>query len=294
MNYGLRKNQSGLFAKLSELFDGNKNYNVLFLGSSRAESHFIPSAFDSITGLNSFNIGLAGCNHAFSYGIFKAYLLNHRPPKYLVMNLDYHQANQGSDTIFEFPRFFPYLSNSVLNKELSDRDYKFLFYRYLPFIQLPYYGEKYLSLAVTGLFKLKTPYSFHYNKGFQPILSREFKRFDTRKKGNYKLTILKQNLSYLDSVIVLCHKNKIIPSFVFTPVFYSANERIVNRSEVQNVFKKVGLNEQTIFYDYSDDSLLSRNLAFYAYDEYHLKEEAALILTKKFAEDFLKTRLNFK
>jgi hypothetical protein len=59
-----KKTNKGVFNKYNELFlkQGN-TYDVLFLGSSRAEMHFNPKVFDEITGLNSYNMGMSGASH---------------------------------------------------------------------------------------------------------------------------------------------------------------------------------------------------------------------------------------
>jgi len=74
LHEGIRKNKVGLFDKFNEVFHQKNYHELIFVGSSRAECHFNPRVFDSITGLNSYNIGVSGSNNSFTYGILKSYL----------------------------------------------------------------------------------------------------------------------------------------------------------------------------------------------------------------------------
>ena len=71
--YGLLKQQKGYYAKYKTAFFEKNNFNVVFLGSSRAEMHYNTFLFDSLTKKNSFNLSLAGATPQVAFAALKAY-----------------------------------------------------------------------------------------------------------------------------------------------------------------------------------------------------------------------------
>jgi len=65
--------QKSLLANKAEyILEKDQKYDILFCGSSRTYRHVDPLIFDSITGLNSFNFGIAGCSYLETH-----YLIDH-------------------------------------------------------------------------------------------------------------------------------------------------------------------------------------------------------------------------
>lgn len=282
---GIRHNKAGLFNKFNTVFLQNDYHEVIFVGSSRAECHFDPSVFDSITGLKSYNIGVSGSNNSFTYGILKAYLSNNRkPPKMAIMNIDYHFAHESSDTIYEFPRFFPYLSNEVLYSELVKRDKRFFAFKYVPYYSLPFLGEKYLNVALRGYTGNLSDYDKSCYKGFQFINPIEYKTINHADTVSYSATILKENMDYLDSTIRLCNSKNIQLCFVVSPAHSIVSKRIKNFEEHIGKFKSIADAANVPFLDYSLDSVCVRD-EFFA-DPYHMKLEGARYFSTKFSRDF--------
>lgn len=281
---GIRKNDSGLFDKFNELFRA-KDYNeLIFVGSSRAECHFNTRIFDSITGLNSYNIGISGSNNSFTFGILKSYLSERKAPKIAVMNIDFHFSNESSDTIYEFPRFFPYLDNDILFNELTKRDKRFYAFKYIPFYSLPFLGEKYLNCAFRGYFNKPSSYDLSCYKGFQYINPIEYKQIDKADTIRYTASLLKENADYLDSIISLCKSKKIELYFVVSPAHTIVSKRIINLEEHLDKFKVIADKSSIPFFNYTEDSICSQDNLFA--DLYHMKKEGADLFTAKFSKEF--------
>ena len=87
---GIRNNKIGEYDKLNTIFLKENNFDLLFIGSSRTESHYNPGIFDSITGLSSYNIGLEAASSRMIKGELLAYLEHSEAPKYVVINIDFH------------------------------------------------------------------------------------------------------------------------------------------------------------------------------------------------------------
>lgn len=285
LHNGMRANQYGLFDKLNTIFHSTVSHELIFFGSSRAECHFNPRIFDSITGINSYNIGITGSNNSFTYGILKSYLSCRETPKMAIMNIDYHFANQGSDTIFEFPRYFPYLDNEVLFHELVTRDKRFYAFKYIPFYSLPFLGDKYLNSAIRGYSGSKSTYDASCYKGFLYINPIEYRKLDVTDTISYNAVLLKENVDYLDSIVNLCKQKQIKLYFVVTPAFSIAISRIKNFDEHIGKFRKVAEENSIPFFNYSNDTICKQESLF-AYDPYHMKKEGADLFTKKFSKEF--------
>src|SRR4051812_41780984 len=87
---GIRKNEKGEFAKLRVAFEEKNNFDILIIGSSRAECGFYSPLIDSLTGLHSYNIGMTGAAMPFIRSTLEAYLENSKAPRYVILNLDLH------------------------------------------------------------------------------------------------------------------------------------------------------------------------------------------------------------
>jgi len=281
---GLRKNQVGLFDKLNTIFHQSTVHELIFVGSSRAECHFNPQIFDSITGLKSYNIGISGSNNSFTYGILKSYLSNRIAPKIIIMNVDFHLANESSDTIYEFPRFFPYLDNQLLFHELAKRDKRFYAFKYIPFFSLPFLGEKYLNTAFRGYTNHPSTYDLSSHHGFQPIHPIEYKKINKADTISRKVAILQENIDYLDSIINLCELKNSKLYFVVSPTHHIASKRIKNSIQHLGVFEALANQRKIPFINYTNDSICSRDELFA--DFYHMKKEGADIFTTKFSKEF--------
>ncbi|HWY35544.1 MAG TPA: hypothetical protein VNX68_12935 [Nitrosopumilaceae archaeon] len=270
------------------MFEQKNDYNTLFIGSSRAECHFNPRIFDSITGLNSFNIGISGSNNAFTYGILKSYLLKSTPPSVIIMNIDFHYSNESSDTIYNFPRYFPYLDHPVLYQELQKRDKRFFWFKYFPFYSLAFTGDKYINASLRGYFNVKSPYDESSFKGNQRIIPLQYKNLDSIPATKYKGVILPENLNYLDSIISLSRKIGSQLYFVISPSYFKGTDRIINiRDHIQR-FIDLGEKKHIQVWNYTNDSLCTKKELFA--DFYHMKSEGCDLFTIQFSNDFLNNK----
>lgn len=281
---GIRKNKQGLYDKLNRIFTRENDYDLLIIGSSRAECHFDPKIIDSITAYNSFNIGLSGSNNSFTYGIYKTYLSKSKPPKIVVMNIDFHFAHESSDTIYEFPRYFPYLDNELLFKELKSRDSRFYAFKYLPLYKLAFMGDKYLNIAARGYLDKPGIYDADCYKGFQGINPIQFKDLSKEDSGSYNASILKENIDYLDSIISLTKKMNAEIFFVISPTYVKGSKRIINLDEQLTAFENLAKEREVPFMNFTNDSICYDPTVFA--DFYHMKKKGAQLFSRQFSYRF--------
>ena len=291
LHNGIRKNKEGIFAKFNTVFSEKNDYNTLFIGSSRAECHYNPAIFDSITGFNSYNIGMQGSNNAFTYGVLKSYLVNSKAPQLIIMNLDFHFSNESSDTIYAYPRYFPYLQNSVLYSELQKRDKRFFAFKYFPLYSLAHMGDKYLNSSIRGYLGKKSPYDELMHKGNGKILPLNYTDLDTLPTGKYEGGILPENMDYLDSIVRLGNSINAKIYFVISPTYFKGSERITNLTAHLQRFKDFAKTKNIPVWDYTNDTICSQKELFA--DFYHMKGEGCDLFTRKFSREF-KTSLSRK
>ncbi|MGZ4048541.1 MAG: hypothetical protein ACXVNN_04205, partial [Bacteroidia bacterium] len=277
---GLRENKYGIFDKYNTIFLEKNNYETIIIGSSRAESHFSTRVIDSALHTNSYNIGIQGASLPFALDVFNAYLENSSFPKNVIFNIDHHINTCDNDTVFMFPRYFPYLENKTLYSALEKRDKRFFAFRYFPYYNLAYMGDAYFSGAIRGFLNKPGKYDLKYYKGYTSIMDIKWKY-----KAYYACD---EDLMYnrIDSIADLCKKHHANLFLVVSPIYSKAADLILNRAAlIQKLNSKAAANNITLL-DYSDDAI-SKDSSFFA-DPYHLKEKGALLFTNELVKDLKK------
>lgn len=280
---GIKKNKQGVFNKYNELFlkQGN-TYDVLFLGSSRAEMHFNPKVFDEITGLNSYNMGMSGASPKISLALLKTYCHQHQKPKHIIFNLDYFSLQNDTDRLNDFPRYFPYLKNSYLRHELNRMDNRFNSFYYNPLHSLPYTQIDYLSNSLHGWLNISGKYDTLMYKGYQ---TSELKGLNTddEPKPIYSFISMK-NRGYIESIILFTKTNNIKLTLITSPVFGGGKKNVLNKTALTNQLKNIAYSNHISYFDYTD-SLNYQNPQLFA-DYFHLNRQGALKFSQSISLSF--------
>lgn len=280
---GIRKNKQGIYNKYNELFIKKGNsYDVLFLGSSRAEMHFHPKIFDSITGLNSYNMGISGASVRISYAMLKTYCSQHNKPKFVIYNVDYFHLKNDTDRINDFPIYFPYLSNTNLRRELNNIDHRFTSFYYNPLHSIPYTQIESLSPSLHGWLNILGKYDTLMYKGFQTCITNELQKKETNNPIYSYISI--KNRNYIDSLITYTKTNNIQLILVTTPVVGEGNEDVLNKSILVQQMHNIASINHISYINYTD-SLNYRDTLLFA-DHFHLNLIGALKFSKKFSLTF--------
>jgi hypothetical protein len=108
-----------------------KKYDVIIMGTSRANNHFVTNLFEK-KGLNSFNYGISG-SHLFETSLLlKLMIANKFQIKNLILEADLSICNEKRDE-GTTARFMPYIhTNPIIEEHYKNQsDFKQLYY--LPF-----------------------------------------------------------------------------------------------------------------------------------------------------------------
>ena len=187
-----------------------KKYDVMIMGTSRANNHFVTNLFEK-KGLKSFNYGISG-SHLFETSLLlKVMIANKFQIKNLILEADLSICNEKRDE-GTTARFMPYIhTNSIIKEHYkNESDFKKLFYlpfyRYIKFDAKIGFREVYEVLS-------KKPTNTLQNNGYYPLIS--------DKKGSMKNDISTLKVirnKYYEEIKKICKQNNINLIVVMTPM----------------------------------------------------------------------------
>lgn len=279
---GIRKNKIGEYDKLNTIFLKSSDFENIFIGSSRAESHFNPAIIKKETGITAYNMGMEGEFMPMIKGILQCYLEKNKAPERIFLNIDVHSYT-GEIVVNRFPRFFAYLSKKRLFKALQETDNRFWAFKYIPFYSMPYFNTNYLNAALRGYTGIESEFDKTFINGYAPIPDNMNIHLDTANYTPFQSVPQPAIFSNLDSIINICSANNIKLYFVFTPMYYKGFNAVTNGQQLTETFKSIALSHRITCLDYTADSICT-NKNYFA-DPYHLNKTGSEVFTLKFARD---------
>jgi len=278
---GLKMNEGGEYAKLRVVFEQKNNFDLIVLGSSRAECQFYTPMIDSATGLSSYNIGMTGAVMPLIESTLEAYLVNSKAPKYVVLNIDLHALNDNTDTVYRFPRYFAYLGNETLYEGLQARDQRFFWFRWIPLYSMAYFNNNYVSNSVRGWINKPSLYNSTYEAGFAPsITDTTLGDLDTAKMIARNSRMPEIVWSSFLQIEELCKKNNSQLILVVTPLFHRAERVVANYEESLKKFRDYATTKAIPFIDMGHDTIRFDKTKYA--DPAHLNKSGALEFTRRF------------
>ncbi|MCF7911903.1 MAG: hypothetical protein K9M99_05210 [Candidatus Cloacimonetes bacterium] len=247
--------------RMDEFYNQKENVDIIFLGSSRTYQTFVPSIVDSITKLNSFNLGSSMQTPITSYFVLKeAY--KYCQPHLIVMDLALDVM--CSDQLFNGGYIIDAMRLSLVKLDFFFNGFDFKeqmelllpVYRYRRDIDFFYHWAK-NDIAEHYDRKLK-----YHEKGFvenyienDELKEQEFTKNDT----------LLKNIKYLHKISELAEQNGTELVFIYLP--YPSYQRITNEREfidyIDNVIveqlDKEFINYLEIDNDYGDEYFADYN-----------------------------------
>ena len=244
-----------------------KKYDVVIMGTSRANNHFVTDLFEK-KGLKSFNYGISG-SHLFETSLLlKLMMANKFQIKNLILEADLSICNEKRDE-GTTARFMPYIhTNSIIKEHYKhESDFKQLyyvpFYRYIKFDAKIGFREVYEVLS-------KKPTNTLYNKGYYPLIS--------DKKGSMKNDISTLKVirnKYYEEIKKICNQNNINLIVVMTPMCKNT-KGLDYFDNVKKQYPEINNFENTV----TDDR--------YFASCGHLNNEGAIIYTNHIINTFFK------
>ena len=216
--YTVVYNNSNSRSKIDYLYNSkDKNYDVIFLGSSRVNNHFVPKIFNDY-GYKTFNFGITRSRLDESALMLKLMIERNYKIKNLILQVDLNiNTNDHSEAIRSL--FMPYLhqSKTIRDHYKSIPEYNKLlyipFYRYLNYDARIGFREMYFSLVHKKTNVLE-------NDGFNPLKPNAGKLIPADLSKYYP----KRNIGY-EEIKTICKKNNINLIAITTPICMSTINR---------------------------------------------------------------------
>lgn len=212
--------------KLAYALNPINNEDIVVLGSSRAQHHYIPQIISDSTGLSCMNYGMGGKNVYYHSAIFDL-ILNKYTPKVLIYELFYidflktdvrHSTEQLSDLA---PVYNIYSSvDSII--ELKGKQYKVMINLF------DSYRYNSLLFPIIAVNQIAAP-----NKGYIPING--FWQGEALSSADYTIEYDYEKLHYLYKMISLCEDRGIRCIVAVSPQYVKED---IDRSEYFEIGNK--------------------------------------------------------
>ena len=247
------------------LNDTPKSFDVIMLGSSRANNHFVPELFIK-KGLKAYNYGMSGARLQESALLLQLMLEKKYTIKNIILEVDLNINSDGySDGTRA--RFMPFLtSNVTVANYYSEIIPEFQSLYYLPFYRYIHYDAQ-IGFREMFFAAIKKPSASILNEGFYALQGEG-------QNMQYDLTnyVPKKNKDY-ELIKKLCQNNGIHLIVVSTPM--CENTKGINYfDKIKNVYPEVHNCEHYV----TDDTFFSSCG--------HMNEAGARLFTKKIIENF--------
>jgi len=204
--------QSNKRGKIEQVFSSKaQKYDVVILGSSRANNHFVAQMFED-KGLKAFNYGMSG-GHLFEASLMLKLMIERKYEiKNIILEADLNLANeQQAEGIAA--KFLPYIHNSEIIKDhfSGEEDFQELFY--IPFYRYIKYDNR-IGFREVIFSSIGKKTNAQDNLGYFPL--------QKNKNGNMKNNIVNLNPlphnKYYEEIKNLCQSHNINFIALMTPM----------------------------------------------------------------------------
>ncbi|KRD07457.1 hypothetical protein ASE21_18395 [Flavobacterium sp. Root901] len=253
--------------KIEKVFNSQaQKYDVVFLGSSRANNHFVAKMFED-KGLKAFNYGMSG-GHLFEASLMLKLMIERKYQiKNIILEADLNLSNEHQAEGIS-AKFLPYIHNSevIKNHFLNETDFNELYY--IPFYRYIKYDGKIGFREVVKVLKKEKTNTLD-NLGYYPL----GKHKNANMKNNIvNLNPLKHN-KYYEEIKNLCKANNINFIALMTPM--------CENTKGLNYFDKVKKAYPEI---HNYENVVIENKYFSSCG--HMNDKGAKIFTAKILKDF--------
>ncbi|WP_317898627.1 hypothetical protein [Aurantibacillus circumpalustris] len=264
------------YNKYQEFKNGIKNYDIVFVGSSRAYRGYSPFIFES-AGYKAFNLGTSAQSIKNTYFVIKHYI-NSTNCKLLLIDVfagsfAKSDLESTSDLIENIES-----KNAACDIALNNSDVRTMNMASLRLLTESD-NSYYQNADYTGKGYSMNPDSMSLQKQEQ--------YFAKIKLHDEKIEIDEEQMEYFKNIVDLCRMKNIKVVLVYSPVSYFDNYKI--HKPFINLLKQNIRKSNIIFYDYGKcDSI---NTAYHFYDNSHLNQAGVEIFNKQLINKLVKDKL---
>jgi hypothetical protein len=251
--------------------------DILILGSSRAQYHFIPSIIDQNTGLRSYNCGFGGEGLVFSFIQLKESLKRYKP-RLVVLEVSPNilidpESQQKLKILMPFSKKDPLIYDALTKEEMTER---------VKLMSSIYPYNSTIASLITGRYKPNVDTT----GGFMPLQG-VIDTIGINSKINVAFpstSIPQDRLDVLKQFITTCTNSNIKLLIVVSPV-YQANQNLDEMTQyIETTCKEYN---KAYFLNYSKLEGVHQNPLYFK-DNLHLNYDGAKVfsevVSKKFKE----------
>ncbi len=248
----------------------NVDADILLLGTSRCENHYVPSIISDSTGMSVYNAGISGsgCIH-FQY-VTLSHILRYHTPKVVVLDTGESEFAESDYKLSMLNFYAPHIGRcaaadsifqwaGILNRNRFSHLYR------------------YHSLSNVAIARLFLPENTREDEGYTPI-DQPPSYPDDPGDVQQQLPCDEQKIATFRRFIHLCRQQhiqlvlSISPSYsLISPLYYNALRVIADE-------------EQIPLLDYDTPGLYTDHPEYF-YDNAHLWEKGARLFSQRFAHD---------
>jgi hypothetical protein len=223
-----------------------KHYDVIFIGSSRAENHLIPAMFQD-KGLKTYNFGMSGSNLCENTLLLKLFFEKGNTVDTVLLQMDLNFESEAPNNVVK-NTFLPFLTinETVYKHYLAVPGDPVFWYRYIPFYRYLVVDSK-IGMRELAMTVANKQSKYNSTNGYLPLDN----IMVVEEKDKFDVKFVKKNKFY-DQIKTICH-HRGVKLITFEAPF-------CKELEVDHYFGKMKKNVPEI-YDYSyaihADSLFS-------------------------------------
>ena len=259
--------QSSNRGKIEKVFNSKgEKYDVVILGSSRANNHFVAPMFEE-RGLKTFNYGMSG-GHLFEASLLLQLMIERNYQiKNVILEADLNLSNDHQAEGIS-AKFLPFLHESETIRGHFEKESDYMELYYIPFYRYVKYDAKIGVREVWDTSRNK-PTSLLDNKGYYPL----GKKPNANMKNNIaNLNPLKKNQYYYE-IKQLCEQKGINFIAVMTPMCENT-KGMDYFDKVKELYPEIHNYENAVLEDKYFSSCG------------HLNDAGARLFTARFLKDF--------
>lgn len=247
--------------------------DVVLLGTSKCEFHYVSSILIDSIGLSVYNGGINGSNCIYAHYFVLNQILRHHTPKIICLDLMTNDYTCSDDS-FETTGFFaPYIGRCARADSIFRQAGNYWAYRLC-------HLYRYNAKAVSNIGGLLVNKQQENDNGYIPLPKPVFYPENLLESHTpSKIDSLK--LQYVQKFITLCRKNDIKLVFMVSPAYTVADK------DLYDTLKDIAIENQVPFFDYHTAGLFLDHPEYFK-DATHLWDKGARLFTTIFAHDIKK------
>lgn len=248
----------------------NVNEDIILLGTSRCNFHYVPSILSDSINKSVYNGGIDASNCIYAHYFVLNQILTHHTPKFICLELMTSDFIPSDDSFNTTSFFAPYIGRSERADSIFLEAGNYWPYH---FCHLYRYNAKAVS-NIGGLLVNKQKGS---DRGYIPLPK---PNFHPERLGKVKTShdIDELKIEYLKRFISLCKKHDITLIFMVSPSYTIAD------ADLYNPLKSVAKEHNIPFFDYHTQGLFTDHPEYFK-DEGHLWDKGARLYTSVFAHE---------